>query len=118
MRRIITYLNQYIQGKMIVRHIRREGNIYYKNRLTTYSGKEILDLDSTNKEIADRIRSGKQMMVCRFGATELATMRIFDFEVDVRYADQLKRVHTLSRFNKYSLYSSLTILLVGFILLD
>ena len=96
MRKPITYLNQYIQGKIMTYHIRHDGSIYYKNRLKTYSGKEILDVDSTNNRIAEMIRSGRPMMVCRFGSTELATMKIFDFEVEKKYAEQMARVHTLS----------------------
>lgn len=96
MKKPLTYLYHGIQGKIITYHVRKEGSDYFKPRLKTYGGKPILNLPDTNQWITERIRSGEPFMVCRFGATELATIKTFDFELTDKYAEQMERVHTLS----------------------
>ncbi len=96
MRKPLVYLYQGIQGKIIAQHIRKDGSEYYKHRLTSYSGKQILNVPDTNRWIKTYIKSGEPFMVCRFGATELATIKTFDFELKDKYAAQMARVHTLS----------------------
>ena len=80
MKKPFTYLYEGIQGKIMTGHIRKEGSEYYKQRLSSYSGRPILNMAETNRLIAESIQSGKPFMVCRFGSTELATIKTFDFE--------------------------------------
>ena len=96
MKKPFTYLYEGIQGKIMTGHIRKEGSEYYKQRLSSYSGRSILNMEETNRLIAETIQSGKPYMVCRFGSTELATIKTFDFELTGKYAEQMARVHTLS----------------------
>ena len=96
MNRPITFINQYIKGKILTYHIQHEGSIYYEEKMNSYANRPIMDLIETNHFISERILSSEPFMVCRFGATELATIKTFDFELKNRYKDQLKRIHTLS----------------------
>ena len=96
MKKPFTYLYEGIQGKIMTRHIRNEGSEYYKQRLSSYSGRPILNMADTNSVIGEAIQSGKPFMVCRFGSTELATIKTFDFELTNKYEGQMERVHTLS----------------------
>ena len=96
MKKPLTYLYEAIQGKIMTRHIRKEGSEYYKQRLSSYSGRPILNISDTNQRIAEMIHSGKPFMICRFGSTELATIRTFDFELSNRYAEQMDRAHHFS----------------------
>ena len=96
MKRPIIFLKEYIHGKWIVKHSGEGGDAFFETHMTHCNGKRILERDETNTFIKNRILSGQPFMVCRFGATELATMKTFDFELKSRYEAQLSRVHTLS----------------------
>lgn len=94
MRKPVTFLIQYLQGKQIYSRVRKEGNAYYEKNLHEFGGKEILNVNDTHEEIIRKIQSGKPFMVCRFGSNELATVKTFDFRVSKKYAHQLDRAHT------------------------
>ena len=96
MKHPITFLINYLQGKQIYHHLRNEGSVYYEQRLSHYANKPILNTEETTAKIISMLEEGNPFMIARFGATELATMKTFDFEVHKRYQAQLSRAHLLS----------------------
>ena len=93
MKRPITFLIENLKGRAIYATLRKKGSEYYEAREKSYGGKPILSADEVSRHLRDAICSGKPYMACRFGANELATIKIFDFEVNKRYAHQLSRAH-------------------------
>lgn len=96
MKRPISFFSQYIRGKVLVYHIRHDGSEYYETRVKKYNGKPVMDPAAVNARIKEMILSENPFMICRFGATELATIKTFDFELQSRYSAQMKRIHMLS----------------------
>lgn len=96
MRKPVTFLSQYIYGRWLTYHMQKDGGDYFEKTMTTCNGKPILDTAALNARIQEMLGSDKPFMICRFGATELATMKAFDFELENRYAAQMERIHTLS----------------------
>lgn len=94
MKKTVTFAKEYIHGKWITKHIRKEGDAFFEVHMPKCNGKPILSRDETNCVIQDALLSGKPYMVCRFGAIELATIKTFDFELKSRYEAQLDRAHT------------------------
>ena len=96
MKKPATFIKEYLHGRWITKHSGVGGDAFFEAHMTRCNGKAILERDETNNVIKAAIQSGKPYMVCRFGATELATIKTFDFELKGKYAAQLERVHTLS----------------------
>ena len=96
MKKPATFIKEYLHGRWIAKHSGVGGDAFFEAHMTRCNGKAILERDETNNVIKAAIQSGKPYMVCRFGATELATIKTFDFELKGKYAAQLERVHTLS----------------------
>ena len=96
MKRPITFIREYLRGRWITKHIREDGDAFFEQHMAVIDNKKVLNREETNTLISEAILSGKPYMVCRFGATELATVKTFDFELEGKYAAQLERVHTLS----------------------
>ena len=85
-----------LKGKVITYHLQHVSKEYYDNTLKEFNHQKLLDLPETNRRIEEGILSDEPYMVCRFGATELATVKTFDFEVSSKYEGQLHRIHMLS----------------------
>ena len=96
MKKPLIYLIEGIRGKIITYHLQHVSKEYYDNTLTEFNHQKLLDLGETNRRIETMILSGKPVMVCRFGATELATVKTFDFETTSKYQAQMHRLHMLS----------------------
>lgn len=94
MKHTITFLKEYLKGKTISYRFSKDGDDYFKRRVKEYNHKKILDIDEANELIKGKILSGDPFMVGRFGATELATVKTFDFEIKSKYVAQLNRVGT------------------------
>ena len=95
MKKPITFLRHYIDGRIITYRAQHGMGSYYDN-LKQFNHQPVLSPAEVSDLIRAKLAGGEPFMVCRFGANELATLKTFDFGLKGKYAHQLSRMHTFA----------------------
>lgn len=98
MKKIIEFSVNYMNAKL--RQKKRSANnirkyLEEKKKIGRFP---IVDENSINEYIYEMIKSGKPLLVGRFGATELFEVRTFDFELRSKYSKALSQMQMWSGF--------------------
>ena len=94
MKKRVTFICEFLKGRLIQHNLQTKGNDYYEKNLKCFNDKPLLSAENANEFIKQAILSDRPFMAGRFGATELATVKTFDFENKSRYKAQLNRIGT------------------------
>ena len=72
------------RSKALVRsaNINKMGLLKYANSVRKYAGTSVMDADTVNQYIYQKIKSGEPFLAARFGSTELLNIRTYDFPID------------------------------------
>ena len=98
MRNRLVFAYNYVKFKFTRRQAQYENIRAYLKDKEYIPGNRILSSQRINDEIYDGIKSGHPLMVGRFGANELNTVRMFDFEISGKYKSILKQMNICAGF--------------------
>lgn len=98
MRKFFTFLNYYLEPKILKNKISSENIREYLQNRELLFGKTVLSAQDVNEKIRRSIMSGVPFMAGRFGATELSTMKTFDFQVKRNYEKMMDQMQMWSGF--------------------
>ena len=94
----IKFFYYYLKNKIRNIYIKKLGIRQYLKIKQRYVGCDIKTANDINKIIYNKIESGEPFLVARFGATELSSVRTFDFKLESKYNKILEQLHMWSGF--------------------
>lgn len=98
MKNIPIFLYYYLEPKILKKKICNNNIRNYLANKKIISGKRVLSAIDVNRVIAEKIISGEPFMAGRFGATELSTIKTFDFQVRKKYKKMMNQLQMWSGF--------------------
>lgn len=89
----MVFLRYYTLSKLRARHTSHNRIRTYLTNYEIFPGISVLSSEEANSQISTLILSGKPFMAGRFGANELSTVRMFDFEVSQKYDKVMQQMY-------------------------